>query len=61
MAEVCAIMDLSVLFLFLGTAWAHLDLIKRSSQPEGEWGALKSSCHGDCLLSFCESYMDGRG
>lgn len=58
-----ATVDLSVLFLFLGTAQTHLDLFKRSSQPEGGWGrgVLKASCHGDYVFPFCERYMDGQG
>lgn len=58
-----ATVDLSVLFLFLGTAQTHLDLFKRSSQPGGGWGrgVLKASCHGDYVFPFCERYMDGQG
>lgn len=63
-AEVCAIIDLSVLFLLFGTTWTHLDLSKRSSHSEGElgqgMGAFKTSCHGDYyLFLLCEKYTDG--
>lgn len=42
-AEVCAGMNLSVFFLFIGTAQTHLDIFKRSSQAEGEWGRRTQS------------------
>lgn len=58
-----AIVDLSVLFLFLGTAQTHLDLFKRSSQPGGDWekGVLKAPCYGDYMFPFRERDMDGQG
>lgn len=64
MAEVCAIIDLSVLFLLFVAAWTHLDLSRRSNhQSEGElgrgWGTFKTSCHGVYLFLLCERYTDG--
>lgn len=65
-AEVCAIIDFSVLFLLFGTAWTNLDLSKRSSHSKGElgqrMGPFKTSCHGDYyLFLLCEIYMDEGG